>query len=79
MSEMILRVARAAHDAQWEEPFPAEGSIAYAVAIQVARAAIEAMRVPTEGMYLAAWNAEVSCSYTESAHAWAAMIDEALK
>lgn len=51
LSEMIERVARAAHDAQWEEPFPVEGSIAYAVAIQVARAAIEAMRKPTAAMY----------------------------
>jgi hypothetical protein len=50
MSEMVERVARVAHDAQWEEPFPAEGTIAYAIAIQVARAAIEAMREPTKPM-----------------------------
>lgn len=41
-------------------------------------AALEGMMTPTEEMYKAAWDAEVSCSYTESAHAWHAMINAAL-
>lgn len=53
---MIERVARAAHDAQWEEEFPVKGSISYAVAIQVARAAIEAMMEPTQAMEMAAFD-----------------------
>jgi len=52
--------------------------IIMSVCRDAARSAIEAMRTPTEAMYHAAWAAEVSCSYTESAHAWSAMIDAAL-
>lgn len=44
----------------------------------IATAALEGMMTPTEDMHKAAWEAEVSCSYTESAHAWHAMINAAL-
>lgn len=73
--DMIEKVARAAHDAQWEEPFPAEGSIAYAIAIQVARAAIEAMRETTAEMEIAGDRELV----VNAPAVWEAMIDAALK
>lgn len=76
MSEMVERVARAIEPYAWgNKGF----NIRREVSMDLARSAIEAMRKPTEEMYQAAWNAEVSCSYTESAHAWDAMIDAALK
>lgn len=73
MSEMVKRVARAIWydrnpDRRWTEREKAdyEGH---------ARAAIEAMAVPTRKMELAA-----ECSDSETASlAWQAMIDEALK
>jgi len=93
VSEMVERVARAIFEAwateesaasTWDDVCQrAKDGYPHAIkwhrmAISEARAAIEAMRKPNEDMYEAAWNAEVSCSYTESAYAWSAMIDAAL-
>lgn len=49
---MREKIARAAHDAQWEEPFPKEGTIAHAITMQVADAVLDALLEPTEEMCL---------------------------
>lgn len=75
MSEMVERVARAMYDfaegaGQWESASASD----VAMATDLARAAIAAMREPTKGMYLAGLNS------SGTIHAvWEALIDEALK
>lgn len=47
---MVPVVAEAIWLAEWDEPLPPQGTIQHGMAMQMARAAIEAMRVPTIGM-----------------------------
>ena len=76
MSEMVERVARAIYIAEmgnlnrYDDVMMSEG------AREMARAAIEAMRVPTQKMLCAAWMVDHEAYPGEE---WGAMIDAALK
>lgn len=48
----ITRLARACYGAQWDEPFPREGTIDHALALQVGRAAYDEMRQMTSEFVL---------------------------
>ncbi len=50
MTQPLEAAARAAHEAQWEEAFPREGTIEHALALQIATAVIRAIREPSEEM-----------------------------
>jgi hypothetical protein len=84
MSEMIERVARALCVAAGQDPdfnYDPHGinrtdDVRWRVNVTKARAAIEAMREPTEGMVYADTVKEWP---SDACAAWKAMIDEALK
>jgi hypothetical protein len=88
MSEMVERVARALFvDRYPDERWPPEARQADDYRGH-ARAAIEAMRAPTDAMCLAGWQAGTGVFgkdsqnpniYRRSANSWEAMIDAALK
>lgn len=92
MSEMIERVARAlcaADDLNWEEQADPQtsgsGDNNQAAYLHAARAAIEAMRDPTDAMIAAGIAQANICTDDQTAsaacvpeHAWPAMIDAAL-
>lgn len=71
MSEMVDRVARAIERAMAEQMDPTPGYLA--------RAAIEAVREPTEGMELAGDQVGHYSDAPAACTVWLAMIDEALK
>lgn len=79
MSDMIERVARAIHSCEaWSSFWSMDD------ARVLARAAIEAMREPTEGMLAAPLHEADGCDAqyqtdADFAAAWAAMIEAALK
>jgi hypothetical protein len=75
MSEMIERVARALCSLDWGS-LPEGGGPVFEIYFRQARAAIEAMREPTEGMVLAAIRADADDMPFAQ---WRAMIDEVLK
>jgi len=75
MTEMIERVARAIHSAEVEDegdPWNDLGDYVQGEYRTLARAAIAAMREPTEAMLGPPWN-------YGRLEIWQAMIDEALK
>ena len=76
MSEMIERVARAIWEEEFQEPVDYHTQ---EITRDQARAAIEAMRVPTKEMKEAGINTGVGLGPITSAAIWQAMIDEALK
>ena len=80
MNDMINRVARAIEDAAISQPISNEdmGFISCAYMNLIARAAIEAMREPTEAMVEACDRFRVGI-HLETRDAWTVMIDEALK
>ncbi len=77
MSEMIERVAKAIYDRTLEDDQLADYGLPMADAITCAKAAIEAMREPTQDMLNA--GKAIMTDYDDSLECWQAMIDEALK
>ena len=79
MSEMIERVAEALVQRRWEMWSDTSGKI-YIEPLELARAAIDAMREPTEAMDLAGTHAESyrSLGLLKVRHIWRAMFDAAL-
>lgn len=77
MNEIIERVARAIHNAEWSVDFDKmpPDSVQVACARRQARAAIAAMRVPTEVMVEAV---EAADYYKDAETIFSAMIDAAL-
>lgn len=73
MSEMIESVAKAIHEARYDEPFCADKPIPWVM--NAARAAIVAMRKPSEAMV----DAANSASTSSPTGYWQSMISEALK
>lgn len=79
MSEMVERVAKAADEVLRDFlKYPDDGALRDATLL-IARAAIEAMREPTESMLRGVGDGEIVLASTESpASVWSAMIDAAL-
>ncbi len=80
MTEMIERVAKAIYGKLGPHgELDAEGSGDLGLAVLIARAAIEAMREPTDAMmtaYMQVWNDATPDDATQACHA---LIDAALK
>lgn len=76
MSEMVERVAKAIASKQPPLSDRVLSMHAEQALFEMARAAIEAMRVPTEAMIEEAW---ADARAEDAAAVWKAMIDEALK
>jgi len=78
--EMVERVAGAIWLAEYDEELPPAGSVTHAMALQMASAALTAMREPTKEM-LASVDGEDGDKYVSRGRAfsaWQAMIDAAL-
>lgn len=76
---MVEKVARAIHGGTTYPPWDTMGEVAQGDFLNHARAAIEAMREPTEKMSLVGWKALEGNPVSPPLQCWDYMIDEALK